>query len=81
MTGEAGGYSESVFSEQPQHNFRGGTYYYDSGFSGRLWRRWLGYKVKDGGGEREEVGKVGRGRMCLRSVLLHPVKMESGDTG
>ncbi|KAJ9612237.1 hypothetical protein H2200_003834 [Cladophialophora chaetospira] len=80
-TGSSGGNSESVFSEIPQHNFRGGTYYYDSGFSGRLWRRWLGYKEMGAGGEREERDEKGSGRMCLRSVLLHPVKWEEGDVG
>ena len=78
-TGASGGNSESVFSEIPQHNFRGGSYYYDSGFAGRLWRRWLGFRERDGGGEREEL--EGSGRMCLRSVLLHPIKWEDGDVG
>lgn len=77
-TGSSGGNAESVFSELPQHNFRGGTYYYDSGFSGRLWRRWLGYKEMGGGGATEEL-EGESGRMCLRSVLLHPVKWEEGD--
>jgi hypothetical protein len=69
-TGQAGGHAESVFSELPQHNFRGGSYYYDSTFSGRLWRRWLGVGAEQIRLEQEN------GRMCLRSVLLHPIKWE-----
>ncbi|EXJ62794.1 hypothetical protein A1O7_03233 [Cladophialophora yegresii CBS 114405] len=82
VTGESGGYSDSVFSEALQHNFRGGTYYYDAGFASRLWRTWLGYRDgEQGGGEWERDGKRSAGRMCLRSVLLHPVKWEEGDVG
>ncbi|OAA71170.1 hypothetical protein ISF_01721 [Cordyceps fumosorosea ARSEF 2679] len=44
------------------------SWYYRSSFAQSLWRRWLGYG-EDGG---EEEG----GRMCLRSMLLHPIKHE-----
>ncbi|ETI23359.1 hypothetical protein G647_05160 [Cladophialophora carrionii CBS 160.54] len=82
VTGEAGGYSESVFSEALQHNFRGGTYYYDAAFAGRVWRTWLGYRDgAEGGGPWERDRKESSGRMCWRSVLLHPVKWEEGDVG
>ena len=80
-TGESGGYGESVFSEFPQHNFRGGTYYYDAAFAQRLWRQWLGYREEGERGAQKEVGQGGTGRMCLRSMLLHPVKREQGDVG
>jgi hypothetical protein len=37
-----------------------------------LYRRWLGYKVDNDGGEEEEL--AGEGRLCLPPMLLHPVK-------
>lgn len=70
--GAAGGARLSVFSDERQHNFRGTTWYYDAGFAPNLWRRWLGYKVDNDGGEEEEM--AGEGRMCLPAMLLHPVK-------
>ncbi|MCJ1385748.1 hypothetical protein MMC17_008871 [Xylographa soralifera] len=70
--GASGGSRTSVFGDSRQHNFRGTTWYYNAGFSGNLWRRWLGYRVDNDGGEEEEV--AGEGRMCLPGVLLHPVK-------
>jgi hypothetical protein len=70
--GATGGSRLSVFSDDRQHNFRGTTWYYDAGFAMNLWKRWLGYKVNNTGGEMDEV--VGEGRMCLPSMLLHPVK-------
>ncbi len=63
-----------------EHNLLGSTFYYNSVFSGRMWRRWLGFiegkkegKGGQGGRMREEAGA---GRMCLRGMLLHPVKFE-----
>ncbi|GAM82850.1 hypothetical protein ANO11243_008360 [Dothideomycetidae sp. 11243] len=70
--GASGGARGSVFSEDRQHNFLGTTWYYHAGFPGNLWKRWLGYKVDNDGGEEEE--RAGEGRMCLPSMLLHPVK-------
>jgi hypothetical protein len=70
--GASGGAKLSVFSEERQHNFLGTTWYYNAGFAGNLWKRWLGYKVDGDGGEEEEVS--GEGRMCLPGMLLHPVK-------
>lgn len=55
-----------------EHNFRGTSWYYNAGFPSNLWRRWLGYRVDNAGGEEEEV--AGEGRMCLPGMLLHPVK-------
>ncbi|TKA60672.1 hypothetical protein B0A49_14011 [Cryomyces minteri] len=70
--GAAGGARTSVFSDERQHNFLGTTWYYHAGFAGNLWRRWLGYKVDNDGGEEAEL--AGEGRMCLPAMLLHPVK-------
>ena len=70
--GAAGGARTSVFSDERQHNFRGTTWYYDAGFSPNIWKRWLGYRVDNDGGEEAEL--VGEGRMCLPPMMLHPVK-------
>ncbi|KAI9654722.1 MAG: hypothetical protein M1831_005309 [Alyxoria varia] len=58
-----------------EHNWLGSSYYYNSGFSGALWRRWLGERENDEGGAGDEI--EGSGRMCLRSTLHHPVKNEN----
>lgn len=70
--GAAGGARTSVFSDERQHNFLGTTWYYHAGFSPNLWKRWLGFKVDNDGGEEYE--KAGEGRMCMPAMLLHPVK-------
>jgi hypothetical protein len=70
--GASGGARLSVFSDERQHNFLGTTWYYHAGFAPNLWKRWMGYKVDNDGGEEEEM--AGEGRMCLPGVLLHPVK-------
>lgn len=69
--GASGGARTSVFGSR-EHNFQGTTWYYDAAFSPILWRRWLGYKVDNEGGEQAEL--AGEGRMCLPGVFLHPVK-------
>ena len=69
--GATGGSRTSVFGSR-EHNFKGTTWFYDAGFSPNLWRRWLGYKVDNDGGEQEEL--AGEGRMCLPGIFLHPVK-------
>ena len=69
--GASGGARTSVFGDR-EHNFRGVSWFYNAGFAGNWWRRWLGYRVDGGGGEEEEV--AGEGRLCLPGVLLHPVK-------
>jgi hypothetical protein len=88
----SGGSQDSVFGEGP-HGFEDGlkesSYYYDSFWAGLLWRRWLGYKEREMesweaekgqgvGGEEAEWGPWG-GRMCLRSMLFHPVKHDVGE--
>ena len=69
--GASGGARTSVFGSR-EHNFKGTSWYYDAAFSPNLWRRWLGYKVDNEGGEQAEL--AGEGRMCLPGVFLHPVK-------
>lgn len=69
--GASGGARTSVYGGR-EHNFKGTTWFYDAGFAPNLWRRWLGMKVDNDGGEREEL--AGEGRMCLPGILLHPVK-------
>ncbi|KAI9754647.1 MAG: Anaphase-promoting complex subunit 23 [Chaenotheca gracillima] len=69
--GASGGARTSVFGER-EHNFRGTTWYYNAGFAPNLWRRWLGFRVDNNGGEEYEVAN--EGRMCLPGMLLHPVK-------
>lgn len=59
-----------------ENNLLGSSFYYNSGFSGALWRRWLGqWENGEGGHEQEEAGT---GRMCLRGTLHHPIKHEMG---
>jgi hypothetical protein len=86
--GATGGARTSVFGER-EHNMRGMTWYYNAGFAPNLWKRWLGLKVDNEGGEEFELtvneGRSGRrlkvddmrggvGRMCLPPMLIHPVK-------
>ncbi|KAK3944075.1 hypothetical protein QBC46DRAFT_6724 [Diplogelasinospora grovesii] len=81
----------SPFDLQNEHNHKGTSWYYNSEFAGLLWRRWLGYPQMDGRGENggrsgegtlrggrqeEEDKEKGTGRMCLRSMLVHPIKRE-----
>ena len=74
LHGAAGGSRTSVFSDERQHNFLGTTWYYHAGFPANLWKRWLGYRVDNDGGEEWEMREEGEGRMCLPPMLLHPVK-------
>ncbi|KAJ5902023.1 hypothetical protein N7495_002551 [Penicillium taxi] len=69
--GASGGARTSVFGDR-EHNFKGTTWFYSAGFSPNIWRRWLGLRVDNDGGEQEEL--AGEGRMCLPPMLLHPVK-------
>jgi hypothetical protein len=60
-----------------ENNMLGSSFYYNSAFAGPVWRRWLGMQWLDEGGRRNE--EAGTGRMCLRSMLVHPIKYETGD--
>jgi len=84
--GATGGARTSVFGER-EHNLLGMTWYYNAGFAPNLWKRWLGFKVNNEGGEEFETiadeGRSGKGinqmrggegRMCLPPMLIHPVK-------
>jgi hypothetical protein len=85
-SGASGGSRNSVFGGR-EHNLRGITWFYNSGFSGNLYRRWMGLRVNNDGGEEFELEadetkddsnvnqmRGGEGRMCLPPMLLHPVK-------
>ncbi|KAI9724588.1 MAG: hypothetical protein M1828_003611 [Chrysothrix sp. TS-e1954] len=65
---------DSVFG-WGEHNWLGSSFYYNSVFSGALWRRWLGEKEFNEGGAQSEI--EGSGRMCLKSTLHHPIKSEA----
>jgi len=66
---------DSVFGSRGEGNFGGSSFYYNSVFSGRLWRRWLGQREDEEGGATEEI-EGSEGRMCLRGTLFHPIKYE-----
>ena len=73
-----------MFGEGPkgqEHAFEVTTFYYDSRIAERLWRRWLGYQEEGIGGAKQQLdtreNAVGV-RMCLRSMLLHPIKWDVG---
>ncbi|KAI1112173.1 hypothetical protein F5Y14DRAFT_463771 [Nemania sp. NC0429] len=80
----------SPFDLNNEHNHKGTSWYYNSEFAGLLWRRWLGYAQMDGrgdnggragegvsrGGREEEQDSANSGRLCLRSMLVHPIKWE-----
>ncbi|KAI1265884.1 hypothetical protein F5Y18DRAFT_435376 [Xylariaceae sp. FL1019] len=55
------------------NNMWGSTFHYNAKFSSIIWRRWLGAKEPGIGGQEEEE-EENTGRMCLRPMLLHPVK-------
>ncbi|KAI1502565.1 hypothetical protein F5X99DRAFT_152574 [Biscogniauxia marginata] len=81
----------SPFDLTNEHNHKGTSWYYNSEFAGLLWRRWLGYAQMDGrgsnggragegtlrGGPEEESDPSSSGRLCLRSMLVHPIKWEN----
>lgn len=69
--GASGGARTSVYGSR-EHNFKGTSWFYDAGFAPNLWRRWLGYKVDNDGGEQAEL--AGEGRMCLPGIFIHPIK-------
>lgn len=84
--GASGGSRASVFGDR-EHNMKGLTWFYNAGFSGNLYRRWLGLRVNNDGGEEFETTpdmskddaspgtmRGGEGRMCLPPMLLHPIK-------
>ncbi|KAF4977839.1 hypothetical protein FZEAL_5682 [Fusarium zealandicum] len=80
----------SPFDQLNEHNHKGTTWYFNSEFAGLMWRRWLGYAQLDGrgkhggranegrerGGKTEEMDEKSSGRLCLRGMLVHPIKFE-----
>ncbi|TDZ26470.1 hypothetical protein Cob_v000497 [Colletotrichum orbiculare MAFF 240422] len=88
--GTTGGHG-SPFDLKNEHNHKGTSWYYNSEFAGLLWRRWLGYGQMDGrgtdggranegtlrGGLAEESRADSSGRLCMRSMLVHPIKWEN----
>ncbi|KAH7163215.1 hypothetical protein B0J13DRAFT_31938 [Dactylonectria estremocensis] len=84
--GASGGSRTSIFGDR-EHNMHGLSWFYNSGFAPNVYRRWLGLKVNNDGGDEFETtedqsrkGKGvsnmrgGEGRMCLPPMLLHPIK-------
>ncbi|TQS33118.1 hypothetical protein Golomagni_06549, partial [Golovinomyces magnicellulatus] len=86
QNGATGGSRTSVYGDR-EHNLKGLTWFYNAGFAPNLYRRWLGLKVNNDGGDAFEkthdktkqgsgVNNMpgGEGRMCLPPMLLHPIK-------
>ena len=74
--GTCGNSQETVFGPK-EHVFRGTSCYSNANFAGAIWRRWLGQALENGaGGPDEEMKANSTGRMCLRSMILHPIKFE-----
>ncbi|PHH72808.1 hypothetical protein CDD82_5795 [Ophiocordyceps australis] len=84
--GSSGGSRTSVYGDR-EHNTRGLSWFYGAGFAPNLYRRWLGLRVNNDGGDEFETTvdtskqgpgvqgmPGGEGRMCLPPMLLHPVK-------
>lgn len=86
--GATGGARASIYGAR-EHNLRGISWFYNTGFAPNLYRRWLGLRVNNDGGDEFEktedkskqgagagVGNMpgGEGRMCLPPMLLHPIK-------
>lgn len=83
----------SPFDLKNEHNHKGATWYFNSEFAGLLWRRWLGYAQLDGrgkfggragegterGGKEDEESEQSLGRLCMRPLLVHPIKHEHPD--
>jgi hypothetical protein len=72
---------DSVYNQDREVNFRSWSWYYHAEFPRVLYRRWMGWKAKDGlgdvgGAEWEgwEAGAGPGGMMCVAPMLLHPVK-------
>ena len=74
--GSSGGNWSSSFVKAFEHNYRGSSWYYNSKFAGNLWRCWLGRSSADSDSacEDKDTREQRLGRMCLRSMLLHPIK-------
>ncbi|KAK6394279.1 hypothetical protein LTR81_026320 [Elasticomyces elasticus] len=69
-----GNSSDAVYSPDREHNFGSMSWYFWSMFPGTLYRRFLGWDVKDEFGHVQELEKTPHNRICLPGMLLHPVK-------
>jgi hypothetical protein len=70
VDGLTGGRMQSIFGAR-EHNFRGSSWYYNALFAGQVYKAWAtGMKGEEGEEDRLERG----GRMCLRAMLVHPIK-------
>ncbi|KAG6228983.1 hypothetical protein E4U26_000603 [Claviceps purpurea] len=58
--GSSGGARTSIYGER-EHNLRGLSWFYNSGFGPNLYRRWVGLKVNNDGGEDFEKSGSGNG--------------------
>ncbi|KAH6663838.1 hypothetical protein B0J14DRAFT_661781 [Halenospora varia] len=80
--GASGGSRSSVFGER-EHNLLGMTWYYNAGFAPNLWKRWLGFKVNNEGGEEFELvvdeGRDGKGVNGMRGDVDLPVERVGGE--
>jgi hypothetical protein len=84
--GASGGARTAVYGSR-EHNVQGLTWFYNSKFAPILYKRWLGLRVDEAGGELFETNvdlsktdknvddmRGGEGRMCLPPMLIHPAK-------
>lgn len=85
VPGRWGQEADSVYSQEIEKNLKSWSWYYWGELGKVLYRRWMGWKARDGMGEMggkkwEEYGGIvagrggGMGRMCLPGMVLHPVK-------
>ena len=79
--------STGTYSRRTSNDVSNLTWFYDAKFAPNLYRRWLGLRVDNQGGEEFEMTedktkddetvasmRGGEGRMCLPPMLIHPVK-------
>ncbi|KAF2269462.1 hypothetical protein CC78DRAFT_575024 [Lojkania enalia] len=78
--------ADSPYNHDREYNFMGWSWYFASRFPRSLYRRWLGWGVVMQDWEeaertvgREEEGQRSEKRMCVRGMLLHPVKKMKED--
>lgn len=64
---------KSPFKQSNEGCHKGTTWYYDAEFAGALWRLWLGLHERE---ENANAAADGSSRLCLRSMLFHPIKWE-----
>jgi hypothetical protein len=76
---------DSIYNADREFNFKGWSFYYHADFPDTLYRRWMGWLARSGPGQvpgRDQWAgseltfwpDSQAGRICLPSMLLHPVK-------